>query len=199
MSITIANGGDGPVVNVKVNERNELYVRSTSTQENLAATTRGKSYNINTGTITLTDSVDTPVLYLKNNENPDLHIVAVAIGLGTETGGTATQSLEITIVRNPTAGTIVSNATAVAINSNRNFGSSNVLLADAYKGATGSTMTDGIDHLFIYAADFGRGFFEIDSVLTKGDSIGVKINPTAGNSSLPLYCALICHLEDEKA
>ena len=132
---------------------------------------------------------------MKNNESTDLHITAIAVGFGASAGGSGDPNL-ITIIRNPSLGTIVSNATDVDINSNRNYGSTNVLSVDAYKGATGSTMTDGVDHILFYQGSSGRLFAPIEEQLPPTKSIGVKITPQSGNTSLNIYAALICHLED---
>lgn len=180
----------------KVNGNNRAFVNAFSTQENLAATAKGNSFNINTGEITLTDAADTPVIYLKNNESSDLHIISIAVGLGTSTGGSSTEPVRVTVVKNPTAGTIVDNATAVDISSNRNFGSAKTITADIYKGATGNTMTDGTDHILFFQPDFGRLFAGIDEIIPRGKSIGIKIQAPTSNTSLTLYVAIICHLED---
>lgn len=194
MPETLRDGtGSGSLA--KVNANNRLYVNSVSTSEDKKATEDGDSYNLNTGAITLTNAADTPVFYLKNNETQDLHITAFAIGLGTS-DGTATDEVRITVIRNPTAGTIINSPTNVDINSNRNFGSSNTLTADVYKGATGDTMTDGTDHLLIFSPDFTRAFITIDEILPTGASIGVKIRPPASNTSMDCYLAVICHLEN---
>lgn len=187
--------GSGSGNRAKINANQRLYTQTVSISEDYQATKKGRSYNINTGVITLTDSVDTPVMYVKNNENEDLHITAIAVGLGPSTGGSGGIP-KITVLRNPTAGTIVDNATAVDINSNRNYGSSQTLDADAYKGATGNTMTDGTDHLILFQTSNGRLFATIDEVLPKGDSIGIKIDPQPSNTSQDVYAAMICHLED---
>jgi hypothetical protein len=182
----------------KVNGNNQAYTYSVSINEDGEATKTGRSYNINTGWITLTNDTVTPVLYLKNNEVEDLHVTAIAVGFGPSTGG-GTIIEDIIAVRNPTAGTIVSGATDVDINSNRNYGSASVLTVDAYKGATGNTMTDGTDHLLIAQNDGGRAFATIDEVLPQGTSIGIKITPATGNTNMRVYAAIICHLEDANA
>lgn len=187
--------GSGSGFLAKVNGNLRLYTNSVTVSEDQQATKIGNSYNINTGVITLTSANDTPILYVKNNETQDLHITAIAVGLSPSTGGSGGIP-KITVVRGPTAGTIVSNATAVDINSNRNFGSSNTLTVDAYKGATGNTMTGGEDHLILFQTSNGRLFATIDEVLPKGATIGIKFDPQAGNTSQDVYAALICHLED---
>jgi len=188
--------GTGAGYSAKVNKNKELHVFSVGVTESEYANRQGDAYNINTGLITLTNAVDTPVLYIKNNETRDLQITAEVFGLKTSTGGTATETVDITVVKNPTAGTTISNANAVDINSNRNYGSPKTLLADTYKGATGETMTDGDDHLFIFSPDFSRVFATIDEVVPQGKSIGVKIKPPTSNTSMPVYVAAICHLVD---
>ena len=190
MPNVIKSGDNGNTAKVTSDGLLQTYAttRDSFTQVNLD----GDAYNINTGFITLTNAADTPVLYLKNNETRDFLVTAIAVGVKDSTGGT--DLVAITIVRNPTAGTIVSNASAVAINSNRNFGSNKALTADAYKGATGSTMTDGTDHILFVQPDSGRLFATVDEALPKGTSIGIKIAPPANNTSMIVYAAIIGHL-----
>ena len=195
MADSIHGDSGSGIYEVGVTTSKQLRTFAETTGEETQANLKGNAYNINTGEITLTDAVQTPVLYFKNNEDQDLLITAIAVGLKNSTGGAATDLATITVTRNPKAGTIVSGATDVDIISNRNYGSSNTLsLSDAFKGATDITMTGGTDHLLIYQTDLGRAFATIDEVIPKGRSIGIKITPLANNTSLTCYVALICHL-----
>lgn len=181
----------------KVDGNNRAATRSVNTPENEAATKIGDSYNINTGLIDLTSADETPIIYVKNNESVNLHIKAIVFAAWTSTGGSGTDGVpKLVIVRNPTTGTLIDNANAVDINSNRNFGSSKNLTVDAYKGATGETFTDGSDHIIVHLGTSGRTFIGIDEVLPKGASIGVKYTPQGSNTSQQVYAAIICHLED---
>tara|TARA_R110000822_G_scaffold51681_2_gene134290 strand:+ start:1017 stop:1604 length:588 start_codon:yes stop_codon:yes gene_type:complete len=191
--LSIKDGSTGYVA--EVDSSNRLQTYAVTINENNQANTKGRAYNINTGDITLTDAVETPILYIKNNEDKDLHIAALALWAGTSTGGTATLGTKWVVERNPTAGTIVSNATAVDIESNRNFGSNNTLLVDSYKGATGNTMTGGTDHLAFRGTLLSRIYVEIDEIIPKGSSIGIHVKPPTSNTSLIVYAAAICHLE----
>lgn len=189
--------GTGGGSRINIDQNNRMHVHAIDTPEAWRANEQGDAYNINTGVITLTDSVDTPVLYLKNNETRDLRIAAIAVGLGPSTDGSGGIP-KITVVRNPTVGTIItSTPTDVDVNSNRNYGSAKTLSVDAYKGATGDTMTNGEDHILFFQGAGGRLFATIDELLPKGASIGIKIDPQPSNSSMDVYCALICHLVDE--
>ena len=186
--------GDGNLAKVDANFR--LHVQAATISEGANANKSGRAFNINTGVITLTSAADTPVLYVKNSNALDLHISAVAVGIGPTTGGSGGIP-KITVIRNPTVGTTIDNTNDVDINSNRNYGSENTLTSVvAYKGATGETMTDGVDHLLLYQTTSGRLFAEIDEILPTGASIGVKVDPQASNTSMDVYVALICHQED---
>jgi archaellin len=132
-------------------------------------------------------------LYIKNTSDNDLVIEALAFGLKSSTGGSSLDLPEATVIRNPTAGTIVSNETETDINANRNHGDSGNFDGLAFKGATGNTMTDGSELLFIYLGQSGRSFITINEILPKGTSLGVKIKPQASNTSQVLYCAAIVY------
>ena len=185
--------GSGKLQKVDINNRAHSY--SVSISEAAQALQDGDSYNWNTGNITLTDAVDTPVMYLKNNEDRDLLIDSLALGFKGDTGGSATDMVEITIVRNPTTGTTITNANNADINQNRDFASSNTFTGLVYKGATGETITNGDDILFLYSGTGTRLFASIGLHLAKGDSVAVKVKPRASNTSMVMYAALIGHLQ----
>jgi hypothetical protein len=190
--------GTGTGKKAKVDGNNRISVSAVLTLENEEATHLGNSFNINTGVFTLTNDTDTPVLYLKNNETAEVHVTGTAYGFWTSTGGSPTD-LQITVIRNPTTGTIVTNAVPVAITSNRNYGSAKTLDADIYIGSTGDTMTDGTDHLIFYALSASRIVPAIDEIIPKGSSIGIKVKPPAGNTSMQMYAAILLYVEDLNA
>ena len=186
--------GSGNGYRAKVDSNYRLFTNAVTIDEDQEATKTGKSFNINTGIITLTDANETPLFYFKNNENSNYHITAIIIGSWTSTGGTGIEP-QITIVKNPTGGTIISNANDVSINSNRNFGSSEILDALAYKGATGETLTGGLDHLIFVMSTSGRLVALVDEVIPKGLSLGIKYTPQTSNTSQKIYAAIVGHLE----
>lgn len=198
MPDTIKDGSSGNIA--KVNSNNRLYTNSVTTLENYQSTRLGNSFNINTGVINLRNDVETPLIYIKNNEDYQLHIMNFVIGTWESTGGSGNDEFPKSIVvRNPNQGTIITlTPTDVDIISNRNYGSSKELNIDAFKGSTGNTMIGGSDHIILQMGSFGRTVVNIDEILEKGSSFGIKYTPQSGNTSQKVYAALICHLEDPK-
>jgi hypothetical protein len=201
--IKIKNDGDGSDIGAHVDQNNQLHVRSITKSTVQDATSKGNSYNINTGTIGLTSTSESAVLYLKNNESPvngesTIVVDAIAVGLGVgDTGVTLDEKTVITVVKNPTAGTIVAGAVAVDMKENRNFGSSNELDSSTlvYKGAEGNTFTDGDDFAQFYQ-DSVRGYYPIDVEIPKGSSLGIKMNTQTSAGTTDVYVALIMHRKD---
>lgn len=186
-----------------VDNNSQLHVFSISETEIQAANSKGLAYNINTGSIGLTSSTASAVLYFKNDEPPlngESGIIIDAIAVGIDDLGTTASDSIITVVRNPTAGTIVSGASAVSMNQNRNFGSSNSLDSGtlAYKGAEGNTITDGDDFAQFFQSPGSRGYYTVDVVLPRGSSIGVKIDTQTTSGTTSVYVALILRKLDGK-
>lgn len=184
----------GTGTTAKVSTRNRLQTHAVTSTEASIAASEGDGYNINTGLVTLTTANESGVLYIKNNEDKDLQIEFLEVILAPSTGGSATDATRVRVFRNPTAGTLITNATPVSDNQNRNFGTNRALSANAYKGATGSTITGGNVIIEIFARPNSRELLNIDLTLTKGDSISVSYQPNASNTSMKCMCAAIVHV-----
>lgn len=199
MPDTIKDGSTGNTV--KINARNQLYTKSTIISNTYESTKDGNGYNINTGIINLTNSVETPILYIKNNETKNLQIMAIIVGTWESRGGSGFDGVpKLTVIRNPNGGTIItSTPTDIDVISNRNFGSNNMLNFLAYKGSTGDTMTGGEEHIILQMGVSGRTVVNINEVIPQGASIGVKYTPQLSNISQKIYVAMLCHLEDPKS
>jgi hypothetical protein len=187
--------GTGKGYSAQVDANNRVHTQSITESEALHAAEVGDAYNINTGLISVTG--DATLVYIKNNEDRDLIIEAIA--LGSFEGITHSDDPYITLVRNPTAGDLISDATAVSMNQNRNFGASKTLTADAYKGKVSGTITGGNDIAILQATPGGRSFYPIDFVIPKGNSLAVKLTANASSGTANYYAALICHLKDENS
>jgi hypothetical protein len=191
----IVNDGTGTGNSAKVDSNKRLHTQAVTESESLHSAEIGDAYNISSGQVAFTG--DGTLLYIKNNEDQDLIIEAIA--LGTDGGGTYTSSLRpfITVVKNPTAGDLITDATVVAHNVNRNFGSNKTLTANAYKGKQSGTLTGG-DSLGIFqTSQAGRDFFTIDLILPKGASIGITATNGLSSGTANIYCAAVCFLKDK--
>ena len=184
MGFEITDGG-GKGYSAEVDSENRLRVFSISEQEVYNASSLGNSYNFNTGVINLTSDSKSAVLYIKNNGDPDLVLTHLSYSMGNSTGGTG--DVLVTVLRNPTTGTIISNAVDMEVGGvNRNFGSSKSLTTDSYKGAEASTFTNGvkITDTIINQAPI-RVAIELNGIsIPKGSSIGIDITPATSNSNV---------------
>lgn len=192
--MAILENGQGTPYPATIDEDGRVHAQTTI--ENYADTHAflGHRYNINTGDLTLTSANESALLYIKNNDTKDLVIDSFVYIIGASTGGSG--NTEAMLLRNPTAGTIVSDATAVSINVNMNFGSnrtlSNVL---AYKGAEGKTLTDGTDALgSIMTAPLTNVVTVGKLILPNGQSLGIQLTPPSGNTSMKVQIAALCYL-----
>lgn len=204
MSVKLKDGtGTGKVA--KVDSFNRLATSAiTETQADHHAET-GDRYNINTGDIALTTAGETSVLYLKNNEDKDLVINAFIYNIGNSVDACCAaitgQDILVDIYRNPTVGTVVCcTPTDVQMNLNMNFSSSKTLVVDAYKGAEGETLTDGVIAIASRFNGVGRKVVSLGAViLPKGSSIGVKVTPPTGNASMTVQVAAALFLQTLEA
>lgn len=180
--------GSGKRAQVDENLRIQAYSVSVTGQE--ANAELGRTYNINTGTVTLTTANKSAVMYVKNNGREDLKITTIGYLLGNSTGGSGDLLAEV--IRNPTTGTIIDNEVAVDVESNKNFGSTNTLEVDAYKGVEGDTITNGTVAFPSLIAGSGRVYLiQTGSVvLPQGASLGVNITPQASNTDMDVQVFL---------
>jgi len=198
MEVSIKGGDDGKIVGVKkFGKEARILAESIVITSAFFAVQQGNGFNINTGTINLTGNATTSgLLYIKNNEDRDVVIEFFKYLIGNSTSGSGDYTIDV--IRNPTAGTLITDKLAVDINCNRNFGSNNTLLLDVFKGAEGKTITDGKQCLdTLISVDGIR--LDIDPgeiILKKGSSVAVKITTQTGNTSMNIQIVAQIHLRD---
>ena len=186
-------GTDGVSANrniMGVNKKGQALVKALTEEELEAAAEDGRSYNVNTGTVNLTSANKSALLYVKNNSTNDIIIPLIGFLIGNSTGGTGDLLLEV--VRNPTTGTIVSGASAVGVEANKNFGSNKTLTVNAYKGAEASTITDGTTAYYSLMNSAAKQYVITTGwvVLPKGSSIGINVTPQASNTNMDIQIFL---------
>lgn len=181
--------GTGNEYRAEVSANNRLFTDSVTRPQLEYACITGNAYNVSTGAMTLTTAGTSAVGYFKYTGDYTLIIKEILVILGASTGGTGNGT--ITLLKNPTSGTIVSNALPVASATNRDFSSANVMNATAYKGAEGYTFTDG-STFAVTSRDSTAQIITFDAapiILKRGNSIGVNYTPPSGNTSQSVIVA----------
>lgn len=176
----------------KVDAEGRLKTFSISEGYSIEAAELGESFNINTGAITLTSANKSAIAYFKNNEDKDFVVESILVIFGGTTGGSGDHTIDI--IKNPTAGTIVTNAVAGNTVSNRNFGSARSLVADFYKGVEGDTVTDGVVFGDTTRGSGSTAPVEFDAdviILPKNSSLAVDFTPATGNTSISVKVAIV--------
>jgi len=187
----IIDDGKGSGYSAEVDAQQRLQTKARTETETRQATNVGDAYNINTANITFTAAGS--LLYILNNEDRDLLLETVIIGVGT---GTTSDMGELYITKNDTAGDLITDQTAVTINQNRNFGSSKTLAATIYQGKSGGTATGGSDVVYVYTGTNTRVTLPINLTIPKGSSVSVTYDPKLSSGSIKAYCAVITHLRE---
>lgn len=189
MAHSIKNKDDGTLAEVDKSFR--LLTRAVTSSETQHAVRTGYAWNINTGWIS-SIAANSALLYFKNNDEEDFIVDAIAVGVK---DGSAVDVLSVYAVKNPTGGTLVSAATDCDMIENRNFGSGNSFDTNTliYKAtASAQTLTGGSDVGVFAQNDQGRLFANVDFLIPKTKSIGIRIE-TDGTFSGDVYAALIGH------
>ena len=177
--------GSGTGARAKVDKHKRLHVDAITFGRSEQEVELGNAYSVNTGTINLTSANKSACLYIKNDEDDDLIITNMFYIFG---ASNANGDVVVDVLKNPTAGTIVSGAVVAEMAGvNRNFGSS-LTLKDTtmiYKGVEGSTFTDGIKLISSIVQSQSRTPILVgDIVIPKGSSIGFDVTPPTGNTSM---------------
>jgi hypothetical protein len=189
--------GDGAHVDIN----GHLHVESVSRDEKDHAAKQGWKFNVNSGDIgAITNSTKISALYIKNTGDYDMVISTLIYNLGNTTSGTGDVLIEV--IRNPTAGDIITNANNCAVGpgveANQNFGSTETMTGLFYKGAQGETaFTDGdVTISTRSAANTGRFTISLGAVeLPKGSALGVNYTPPASNTSQIVQFAAAIHIK----
>ena len=168
--------GTGRGYSWEVDVRNHAHVQSFTEESSVLEMLKtGGGYVLSTGQISVTSGASA-IMFLKNGTINTYLIDALRVAAGVATSS----NIKIEVLRNPTAGTIVSAASNVTGNGNTNFGSSNTLGDSflAYKGANGNTFTDGTVIHEGLLTPAKQGDFDLKIGLFPGTSMGLRFTVT---------------------
>jgi len=175
--------GRGTGYRAQINKENQIETFSVIRSELSSSLDHGKTWNLGTGYLTLTSANASDVLYIKNTGTIPLVIDLYVVLARASTGGSG--DLLIDILRNPTGGTVISDA-SLANAVNMNFGSNEQPDALFYKGAEGKTLTGNDGVLRSKTTADNRWLAGILTEIPKGASLGFRVTPPTGNTSMDL-------------
>lgn len=175
--------GTGTGALVKIDSSHRMATAALSMTQIQEALGRCKTWNLGSGDLTLTSANASALLYLKNTGTKSLFIDLYVFLANASTGGSGLAEIEI--LRNPTAGTVVSDATAITA-TNMNFNCVDQPIADMYSGGEGKTLTGEDDILRSQMTSSDRLLLGILTELPTGASVGLRVTPPPGNTSMAI-------------
>ena len=179
--MTLIKDGKGRGFTAAVNTSNRLETNSVVVSEEEAAGLEGQAFALSTTTVSFTAATESGILYLKNESESTLILDRARVMLGTATGGTGDWTLKF--LRNPTGGTIITNALTAGI-LNINHGSSQSPTGDYFRGVQGDTLTGGQGADFpIKSSGDGQIIFPFTRILPTGASFGILLTPPTGTTA----------------
>ena len=196
MEVAIKNGSNGDVALVDKNRRLHTETIIQEQSDHACDTGIEQKYNVNTGDITINNATKLTTLYMKNTGADDLVITALIYNLGNSASGSG--DAKIDVIRNPTTGDIIDNTNNVLAGAgeeaNQNFGSSNTLTGNFYKGAVGETAVNGSVTITTRTASHtGRIPLALGAItIPKGKSIAIDYTPPTSNTSQIVQFAAAC-------
>ena len=178
--MTQLRDGKGNGFMAQVTANNKLAVDAVTARIEEDAIRSGDGWQIASAPVFFISAMESAILYLKNTGPLDLVLDRAVLIFGTPTNGTGDWTFQT--LRNPTAGTIISNALGAGI-SNSNHGSQKLPDAETYRGIQGDTLTDGTGAPLPIQQQSNRTVFPLGRRLSTGTSIGWKLTPPTGTTS----------------
>lgn len=183
----LIHDGEGSSRLAGVDSKNRLKTLSVS-ESRFADISRqeGLGFLIATGFISLTTTGSfNGIVYIKNTSAEAKDLLIGKIRTCSDASGT----MRVKTIKNPTAGTLISDANSATVNS-ANFGSSQTFGGLAYSASgDGKTVTDGSDASQYINHSPGHSIQEYDGLLVipKGSSFALVVQPSAATT----FCAEI--------
>lgn len=179
--VRIKNGRGNGGYTAAVDSQGRLTTTASTETELQDAAENSAMWNLETGYLALSNDSASGVLYLKNTGTEDLLVSLYVILAKASTGGSG--DLLVEILKDPSAGTVVSDA-SVANPVNMNFGSTANPSALYYKGGQGKTITGHTNALVSKTTADNRLLLGTFTVLPQGASLGIRLTPPPGNTSM---------------
>ena len=189
--------GTGQGYAARVDKTNRLEVAASVVDEERVAILAGEAWAIGTGLLQFTSANNAAVIYIKNESEADLIVDRFRVMFGTSTGGAGDWLFRID--RNPTGGTIISNASPAGV-LNINHGASTTPDGLFYKSSvnpiagTPDTVTGGQGSQFpIKSTGENQLIIPAGRILPTGSSLALQVQPPAGNTDADINIVTRCY------
>ena len=168
--------GSGKGYLAAVNADQQLITRATAIEQRLVSAIDENYYEATTGLVTLTDAVETGLIYIANT-NSDLVLIIdrVFVDVWETTGGSDSGILRYYLNPTATGGTTI-------VPNNTNFGSRKTIEATASRSLTTMTGTDWWTAQI--SAPSSAAWEEGRIVIPAGSKFGISIQAPTGNTSM---------------
>lgn len=186
--------GTGEGFFARVDAKNRAHNGVISRTESNAAVDDGRLFLFSTLTVTLTNALITPMMYIKNEDDRDLFLDTFLITTGTSTGGTGSYTLS-THAAIDVSSTIVTEAKPM-IAANAKLSSSNTFNGDSFLGESGDTLVGGFNVTAFLAAPGEPITFNNQTAFPKGVSGLFAVTPPPGNTSMDVSLILVAYYLD---
>jgi len=183
----VIRDGTGKGFLAAVNSNNQLVTRATAIEQRLVSAIDKNYYEATTGQITLTDAVETGIIYIENGEDLLIIIDRVFFDIWESTSGTGGGILKYYI--NPT----VAGGSAI-VPTNTYFDSSNTLSGTFSKSL--SSISGTAWWTAYISAGTSSALEEGRIVIPKGRSFGISITAPASNTSMKVSIDIAMFLFD---
>jgi hypothetical protein len=192
MSCNTLVDGTGNGYQAAVNSSNRLEVQAVTTPTTANISQRdGQCFIVASDFVSLTTTGSfNGIMYVKNTAtDKDLHIEKL------RACGDGSGSVQLRVIKNPTSGTLISDANSADIN-NANLSSAVAFSGLAYAAsADGKTVTDGTNFTQFISMLPGHTIQEYSGaiILGPGDSMAITAKPSASSN----FCIEVqCYFED---
>ena len=195
MSATIQDGS-GNCNFAKVDSKNRLHSGTVSRTERDAAIADGRMFITNSTLIELTSATETPIYYMKNNDNRKLYLDIFDITVGTsDSPGDIIVKTHAGIDEDNS--TLVTNARPALVG-NANLASQETFDGIVYSGQPGDTIVGGaVFNNIIMKENDSRFTVQTSAVLPKGINAAFSVVPPTGNTSMKVSLLFIIYFLDE--
>ena len=190
----VIKDGTGKGYTAKVDAQGRLHTGSVARSERDAAIADGRLFIMSSGIVTLTNAVETPVIYIKNTDARNLYMDIFFATTGTSTGGSGNFYTRSHVSLDASS-TIITEAKLAAVG-NANTTSSNAFNGLVYYGETGDTFVNTVQFVTFIQQAGSSLETPIRAILQKNGDVAYTYQAPTGNTSMEVTVIVTAYYLD---